>query len=306
MTKYEIFSKRQKILSGQLPDVFTYDRIPPELRVQVIHIWGDTLGHADPRGNRSWEIYTVIHDRLCREYGCFQLGNDQYSNHENRLRLFLGSCNTEEALDVIELSFRCIDNVLRDGNERYALGSSISADEAIGELNERFRWHGVGYQFESGLIIRVDSQILHAEAVKPTLALLTDKHFAGANAEFLKAFGHYRHGNTKECLNECLKAFESTMKAICLKRRWTFKPTDTAKALIEVCFQQNLIPSLIQSHISGFRSTLESGIPTIRNKLAGHGQGATVVEVPRHYASYMLHLTATTIQFLVEAEKGLK
>lgn len=306
MAKYEIFSKRQKILSGQLPDVFIYDRIPPELRVQVIHIWGDTLGHVDPRGNRSWEIYTWIHDHLCREYGCFQLGNDPLSNHENKLRLFLGRCNTEQALDVIELSFRCVDNLLRDGNERYALGSSISADDAIGELNERFRWHGVGYQFESGLIIRVDSQILHAEAVKPTLALLTDKHFAGANAEFLKAFGHYRHGNTKECLNECLKAFESTMKAICLKRRWTFKPTDTAKALIEVCFQQNLIPSLIQSHISGFRSSLESGIPTIRNKLAGHGQGATVVEVPRHYASYMLHLTATTIQFLVEAEKGLK
>jgi hypothetical protein len=136
--------------------------------------------------------------------------------------------------------------------------------------------------------------------------LLTDENFEGANAEFLKAFEHYRHGKTKECLNECLKAFESTMKAICSKRKWVFKPTDTAKALIEVCFQNNLIPVLVQSHISGFRSTLESGIPTIRNKLAGHGQGATVIEVPPHYASYMLHLTATTIKFLVEAEKELK
>jgi len=136
--------------------------------------------------------------------------------------------------------------------------------------------------------------------------LLSDKNYAGANAEFLKAFEHYRHGNTKECLIECLKAFESTMKAICTKRKWPFKSTDTAKALIEVCFLHKLIPDLIQSHVSAFRATLESGIPTVRNKLAGHGQGATIVDVPPHYASYMLHLTATTIQFLVEAEKELK
>jgi hypothetical protein len=181
----------------------------------------------------------------------------------------------------------------------------MSTDAAIEELNERFRWHGIGYQYESGLIIRVDSQFLHAETVKPALALLSSEDYAGANEEFLKAFEHYRHGRTKECLNECLKAFESTMKAICAKRKWPFNKSDTAKTLIGVCFQQNLIPDLIQSHISAFRSTLESGIPTVRNKLSGHGQGATVVEVPSYYASYMLHLTATTIQLLVEAEKEL-
>lgn len=306
VAKYEIFSKRQKRLRGEVPDVYTYDRIPPELRVQVIHIWGDTLGHDDTRRNRSAEIYTWIHDQLCREYGLLELVNEPYTTPENKLRMFLGVCKTEQALDVIELSFRYINILLPNANERYRLGNpSTSADEATAELNERFRWHGVGYQFESGFIIRVDSQFLHSEAVKPTLELLTAKDYVGANAEFLKAFEHYRHNDTKECLNECLKAFESTMKAICLKRKWAFKPTDTAKALIEVCFQNKLIPDLIQSHISGFRSSLESGIPTIRNRMGAHGQGATVVEVPAHYASYMLHLTATTIQFLVEAEKHL-
>jgi len=106
--------------------------------------------------------------------------------------------------------------------------------------------------------------------------------YAGANAEFLKAFEHYRHGNIKECLNECLKAFESTMKPICTKRKWFFKATDTARTLIDVCFQNKLVPDLIQSHIAGFRAALESGIPTIRNKLAGHGQGATTIRVCRH------------------------
>jgi hypothetical protein len=52
------------------------------------------------------------------------------------------------------------------------------------------------------------------------------------------------------------------------------------------------------------RSTLESGVPTARNKLGGHGQGTEVVEVPEHIVSYALHLTASAIVFLAEAEKA--
>jgi len=96
------------------------------------------------------------------------------------------------------------------------------------------------------------------------------------------------------------------MKAICTKRKWAFNPNDTAKALIEVCFREGLIPALIQSQVSAFRTTLESGIPTVRNKLGGHGQGPVVVDVPPYYTSYLLHLTATTIQLLAEAEKAMK
>src|SRR5258708_14404545 len=95
------------------------------------------------------------------------------------------------------------------------------------------------------------------------------------------------------------------MKAICTKRKWAFKPTDAAKELIEVCLKNGLMPLLIQSHIGGVRAVLESGIPTIRNRLSGHGQGAKVVNVPDHYASYMLHLTPTTIKFFVESDQAL-
>jgi hypothetical protein len=45
MAHHEIFSKRQKRLRGEVPDVFSYEQIPGQLRVQVIHIWGDTIGH---------------------------------------------------------------------------------------------------------------------------------------------------------------------------------------------------------------------------------------------------------------------
>ena len=34
-----IFSKRQKRLRGEVPDVYQYDVFPNELRVQIVQIW---------------------------------------------------------------------------------------------------------------------------------------------------------------------------------------------------------------------------------------------------------------------------
>jgi hypothetical protein len=311
MAIVNIFSKRQKVLRKEVPDVYEYARIPQPLRVQIAHILRDLFGR--PLGsdkNRCIAAFTQIEQCLCREYGLFKFPSkaNNYDEHaqERVIHFLLTEPNHERILDVVEISFQLLSLLLKSHFEWQRWVPQEKFDEAIEELNARFREHGIGYQFESGEIIRVDSQLIHAEVVKPALALLTAPEYAGANAEFLKAFEHYRKGDIKECLNECLKAFESTMKAICTKRNWAFKPTDAAKELIDVCLKNSLIPPLIQSHIGGVRAALESGIPTIRNRLSGHGQGAQVVDVPLHYASYMLHLTATTIQFLVESEKALK
>jgi hypothetical protein len=172
-------------------------------------------------------------------------------------------------------------------------------------LNARFREHGVGFQYESGEIIRVDSQLLHNEAVKPALVLLRAREYAGAQAEFLTAHEHYRNGRTKEALTECLKALESVMKAICAKRKWPHAPNATASVLIQVLFDKGLVPSFWSQHFSALRATLESGVPTARNRLGGHGQGTQVTEVPAHLVAYVLHQTASAIVFLAEAERAL-
>jgi hypothetical protein len=180
----------------------------------------------------------------------------------------------------------------------------VKIDDAILELNQRFKEHGVGYQFESGEIIRVDSEFLHTKVVKPTLSLLIDKEYQGANQEFLSAHKHYRHGRHEECLVDLLKAFESTMKIICKKRGWTTQPKDTASKLINILFQNNLLPSYLESEITCLRTLLESGVPTLRNKNAGHGQGAEIRTVPEYLARYALNLTASNILFLIEAESA--
>jgi len=308
MAILDIFSKRQKRLRGEEPDVYSYDSLPAPLRVQVCHIVHESLGDGDPYTGRSESAYKAIVEALCREYGVFVLPPSRRRGDyvEELVQFVLNEPNVERVLDAVELAARVIDTSTREYSFMSRSNASERADEALEELNARFREHGIGFEYASGSIIRIDSEFVHSEVVKPALAILSESRYAGAQQEFLSAHAHYRSGNTKECLNDCLKAFESTMKVICDTRKWAYKKGATAKDLIQVCLDNGLIPSFWQQHFTSLRSGLESGVPTGRNKLGGHGQGAAPVHVPMYLAAYMLHMTASAIVFLAEADVALK
>ncbi len=303
MAIFDLFSKRQRLACESPPDVFKYDELPQPLRVQIIHILDDVLGTENYRGSPTQQGYKFVRDTLCREYGLFGLNEAQRGVLVEVQDFILGERNVERVLDTVELCFRLVDRLVRKDN--FGFGS-MSPDDAIEELNTRFAEQAVGYAFEQGVIVRVDSRLLHAKAIKPALHFLSEPHLAGANEEFLKSHEHYRAGRNKECVAECLKAFESTMKAICTKKGWTYGANDTAKSLIDVLFRHKLIPDYLQSEFASLRTVLESGVPTLRNRTSGHGQGAVPIELPAYLASYVLHLTASTILFLCEADKNLK
>ncbi|EPL6980896.1 MULTISPECIES: STM4504/CBY_0614 family protein [Enterobacteriaceae] len=303
MAIYDLFSKRQKRLRGDVPDVYQYTNLPQNFRVQVVHIVKSTIGRDSDYSTPASKIYKYINNTLCREYGVFKLQEYASENFEYIYNFFLKEKDPEKCLDVIELTFKCIDGYVRQNTWEFR--DYQSPDDAIEELNIRFREAGIGYQFESGEVVRVDSQFIHSDAVKPTLQILGhSQEFAGANDEFLSAHEHYRHQRFKECLNDCLKSFESLMKAIHKKRSWEYGSTDTAKKLISSCLSNGLIPDYMQNQFSSLRILLESGVPTIRNKEGGHGQGDEVTNVPEHLASYTLHLTASNLLFLAKCDEN--
>ncbi|HWG40968.1 MAG TPA: hypothetical protein VN658_10500 [Candidatus Acidoferrales bacterium] len=306
MVRFNIFSQREKRLSGQKPDVYEYDTIPPNVRVQIVHILKDVIGDMGGYFSKAGSVYQRTHDALAREYGVFNLTDDAYSEPVERLFNFvLRTPDAKKILDAIEMSIVHVAHYTANYQDyKSHANAKMDIPDAIEEINFRFQEAGIGYQFESGHMVRVDSHFLHSTVVKPALVLLSDRRYAGAEQEFLKAHEHYRKRNYKECLVECLKAFESTMKAICKARKWQFKDTDTAKTLIDALFQKGLIPSSLQNEINNLRSLLESGVPTLRNKMGGHGQGSTPISVPPYFAAYALHLTAANILLLVDAEKG--
>jgi AbiJ-like protein len=211
MAIFDLYSKRQKQARGEFPDVYQYAELAREFRVQVVHVLTDVFGDPSKSYSETQDWFKQIHDILAREYGVFKLSKnlgDHYPDHRQAVFEFLLGTTTERALDVIELSFQ----VARYAHNRGPLAHakpSLTAEQGIEELNERFREHGIGFQFESGELVRVDSQLLHKEAVKPALHVLSDKKYEAANDEFLKAHDHYRHGNHGEAVNECLRRWKA-------------------------------------------------------------------------------------------------
>lgn len=312
MAIFDLFSKRQKKLKGDVPDVYTYNNLPSALRVQIVHIWTDALGSDENyyQYDKVKSAYKFIVDTLCREYGLFKLPTaEDYGERmyfKELANFLLQEKSIEKIIDVIELSFKVLNHFTREYSYMYTHNCSERADEAITELNSRFKEHGIGFQFVENEIIRIDSELLHVEAVKPALKLLNQKNYQGAQEEFLSAYEHYRHGKNKESLNDCLKSFESTMKSICDKHKWKYQANATAKTLIQICLDKGLVPSFWQTQLTSLRSILESSIPTGRNKLSGHGQGTESTTIPNYLVSYMLHMTASTLVFLTTAEKDIK
>jgi len=319
LPRFKLRSKRQR-QPKENPDVYQYDVLPDAFRRQVIHILVSTLGGYDdaydsrasylsePTANQRWK---VLFSRYIREIGAFRLGNDLNANPFEQCLQYIQGASTEQALDFIDCAFQFIDQDLRQDSEHFVYvpgqGYQFQGLEAIEELNQRFQEHQIGYQFQNGQLIKQTNQYLHEEVMLPVLTLLSDPQFRGAQDEFLSAHRHYRERRYKEAVADALKALESTMKSILDERKWEYrKDRDTVSTLTQILLDHQLIPAMVQDQFTNLRVLLESGLPRIRNRTSGHGQGSTPVALPKYMAEYALHLAAANIVFLVHAYEEYK
>ena len=308
----KLFSKLQ--VAGKKPDVLNYD-LPEGLRVQIIQIWEKGFGVDEPWHPGPGMAYGEINRILCEEHQLFSL--PAFSRRRLPLRGVIAeyflNMDIEKALDVVQVVFSTMEKMLHRPvalmgclEDPFSL-SQFRVPEIIEELNRRFRENNVGYQYHQSQIIKLDGQFTHSEITTPALDVLSQKYLQGANQEFLAAYEHLRHGRFKECINECLKAFESTMKSICDKRGWPYdRNHDTASKLINICQTNGLFPTFMQTQLTAVRTALESGVPAARNRMSGHGQGSTPTTVTEDFARYVMNLTATNIRLLADSEAKLK
>lgn len=302
----DTFSKRNK----KSLDVFTYDILAEKLKIQIGHIWNNFFKQIIEEHKE--EIWKVIHSTICEEHGKKTLLEDHFgSRYYYSYKVehyFEHLTNIDESLDVIEIVFRIIEKTPKILYQHYHLNlnGNYIPEKTIKDLNTRFMENGIGFHYENGNLIRIDNTLLHKEIIISTLQFLSTETFKNANDEFINAHEHFRNKKQKECLADCLKALESTMKIICQENSWHHNKTDTSKALIDICIKNKLVPDFLLSHFTALRTSIESGVPTIRNKLAGHGQGVSKISVPDHFASYMLYLTGTTINFLISCQREIK
>ena len=134
MAIFNLFHKRQRQLRLEQPDVYLYDELPDELRVQIAHIWMDVLGSATIR-DPSQEVYKFYESMvkiLRKELGVFQLPNT--SRHDNVVSRwingFLAQEDVEIAFSMMELAGRGIEHRASRHGYRYLNNSDgIAASE---------------------------------------------------------------------------------------------------------------------------------------------------------------------------------
>lgn len=295
----DIYSKRNKIEPTEL----NYESISKKLKVQIIRTWKKFFNQF--KSELDEKFWLRINSIICDEHGKHTLLEDDLSQYYERYRCqyyFENLNSLKEEIDVIEIVFGAIEKIPKIIDDNL----SVTPEEVITELNERFQENDFGYEFIKGKIVRIDNKLLHKDIIEKVIKLTEENLFENANEEFLSALSHLKNRRNKEALNDSLKAFESTMKIIINDLGWDYDEDDTARKLIQKCLDKELIPLFLQSQFSALRTTLESGIPTIRNKRSGHGQGPIKILVPNSLASYSVYMTGVCINYLIELYKEKK
>ena len=289
-----LYSDRNK--PKHVDEVIIFDELPRKLRVQFKFIMDDLLKDII-------FSYNEIHKMLCEKYGELSLSSKHQLGVKDKETLtevlIREDYDFELIFDLMELSIRY---KIKDMSGNYF-------DEDINRyivkiqklINQRFKESSVGYEMINGQIIRKDSEITFTEIIRPTINLTYNELFENVNVDFVNAIKEYQTGDNKDCLVKLLRAFESTLKIICDENGWEYNETERCSKLINICFDNDLVPQEMKSEFTSLNSLLQSAIPPVRNNYAGHGEGGEERVVEDYLARYAINVTGSCILFVIEA-----
>jgi hypothetical protein len=220
---------------------------------------------------------------------------------------YIYQCSGEQFLDFLEDIFsvktffqvstgddKLVDELnvlLQVDNLPYHLTHFVK--ETVQETGRFGATHTVIYTRAFPKVVLKENEILHSNAMEPALILLQQPHFLNANKEFLAALEDYRKGDFNDCIVKSCSAFESVLKVICDRKRWSYKQTDTASTLVKTVLSKTSLDNYFES--------LLLIIATLRNRLgSAHGAGTTAKQPSRHVAQYALNVTASATVLLVQ------
>ncbi|MGE0108246.1 MAG: AbiJ-NTD4 domain-containing protein [Bdellovibrionales bacterium] len=200
--------------------------------------------------------------------------------------LVCSGCYHYQILDVIEICF----GELWD-SKRYTFQHAVN----LAMEDERCPW-----RLSDGYFFKVDSEFLEQHIFSTAHLMLGDDGFKGALEEFDDARADLTAGDHKDAILKACKSLESVMKVILTARGKDFSPTAAAKVLLNNLSESGFFGDIPIEGRNVITGQVVLCLPSLRNKLAGHGQGGIVVNIPQSYASLSIKLAAVLNTFLIE------
>lgn len=306
---FNVFSKRPETQAK------VSHSVPETTRTRVL-LWCNEVYENERKdvatftrgGDYRQDFWQEIHRFFQYKRGKLRL----YSNMDNPIDdaiNYLMNCEGEEFLDFLEYIFKvdCLVNVglsedqmvkelnelLREDNLPYYITDFVRVTEKgpIAQLGGRV--HEFTRNVEAPKVIMRESEVLHEQATLPALMLLQRPEFRNANTEYLAALEDYRKNDFGDCLTKCTSSFESVLKVICQTKRWAYKETDTAGALVKIVVTNMTLDAYFEPMLMI--------VATLRNRLStAHGGGTSVRQAPKHQALFALNITASAILLLTD------
>ena len=152
MAIFDSFSKRQRRSQGNSSEVFTYDEIPHELRIQFLHALDDARTRIYDRtipayraiGTEGTDVFAEACVVLRRELGLGRLveirrrvrsmNDTQTKDLCDEFTVFFENCETEQVLDAIEIAMHFIQEAERNR----LLDDECNSRTVAEEINRRF------------------------------------------------------------------------------------------------------------------------------------------------------------------------
>ena len=285
MVRIMLFSQRyvRAIEQGQLTV-----ELPANVR-KKFWIWLGQYDHSvivrpDPHDNWTDNSTTLVEveNELKREHGWDEIPGSAPGKHANdtsALHCLVREGTGHFVLDTVELAYR---GMVSDDAEAFQQ-----------EINKVLDIHECPWRLSGGEFFKLDRDFVGARLVSMAHDALVANHFTGAANEYAKSRQELCSGEVKDAILHAGKSFESVLKVL------TGLDRANANQLIQEMLNQGYFNDLPDNIRSGFTEQVMKTLPSLRNNLGGHGQGADVVEIPEIYGELAIQLAASFHNFLI-------
>lgn len=161
-------------------------------------------------------------------------------------------------------------------------------------VNETLEFHQHPWHLSNGEFFKIDQDFMGARLILKAQEHLTNYKFSGALAEYQKAREELMAGQIKGAIGDAGQSFESAITTL------TGLENSVAKTLIKEMELQGYFDDLPRDLRASFGSQVLMAVPFMRNKFkAAHGQGSSIVDIPKEYGELCINLTAAFHCFFV-------
>jgi len=197
------------------------------------------------------------------------------------LQSFLQGCYPSQVLDAVEAFWSHLE------------GYKSMQQSFQDKINQTFEDESCPWRLEEGEFFKIDESFLSMRLPELAEQGLRSSGFRGSHNEFREARNDLLAGDTKGCISNAQKAFESALKTI------LGTGSGNASNLIRQLIASGRVDDLPVDFRKSFGEQVLMSVATMGNRLGRHGQGDAIVEVPSAYARLTLEMAAAYLNFLV-------